>query len=81
MDDVELCYLSASQMGECVRRRQLSPIEIVRAVLERIERLDPLLNAFVTWTPGRGAGRRPGGGSGRHAGPSPSGRCTGCRSP
>ena len=44
----ELTSLSAAEMAEKVRRRQVSPVELVEAHLRRIERLEPKLNAFVT---------------------------------
>jgi Asp-tRNA(Asn)/Glu-tRNA(Gln) amidotransferase A subunit family amidase len=39
--------LSALAMAEAVRRREISPLELVDAHLARIERLNPKLNAFV----------------------------------
>jgi aspartyl-tRNA(Asn)/glutamyl-tRNA(Gln) amidotransferase subunit A len=42
-----LAGLSARTMATLVRRRIASPIEIVEAVLTRIERVEPGLNAFV----------------------------------
>lgn len=47
----ELCYLSAMELRERLRSREISPVELVTALLERIERLDPALNAFVTVLP------------------------------
>jgi amidase len=44
----ELAFSSALEQAELVRRREVSPVELVRAYLERIEQLDPELNAFVT---------------------------------
>ncbi len=43
----ELTYLSAVSMAEQIRRRQLSPVELVEAHLARIEKLNPKLNAFI----------------------------------
>lgn len=43
----ELNFLSAAEMAAKVRRRRVSPIELVRAHLSRIEELNPKLNAFV----------------------------------
>jgi Asp-tRNA(Asn)/Glu-tRNA(Gln) amidotransferase A subunit family amidase len=43
----ELTFLSAVAMAEQVRRRQVSPVELVDAHLAKIERLNPKLNAFV----------------------------------
>ncbi len=42
----DLCALSATELLEAYRKHQLSPVEVTRAVLERIERLNPVLNAF-----------------------------------
>ena len=39
--------LSATEMARLVRQRELSPVELVEAHLERIEALNPRLNAFV----------------------------------
>ena len=47
MDATDLCFTSAVELAELVRRRALSPVEITRAVLERIERLNPRLGAYV----------------------------------
>jgi len=43
----ELTSLSAVQIAELVRKRSVSPVEIVEAHLAQIERLNPELNAFV----------------------------------
>ncbi|MFI6815774.1 amidase [Nonomuraea sp. NPDC050328] len=42
--------LTAIEQAEAVRRREISPVEIVRHYLERIERLDPQVGAYVTVT-------------------------------
>ena len=42
----DLCSLSAAALLEAYRMRTLSPVEVVRAVLARIEALNPKLNAF-----------------------------------
>ena len=46
----DLCWMPAAQMAGLFRRRKLSPVEVMGAVLARIERLNPALNAFVTLT-------------------------------
>jgi amidase len=43
----ELAYTSAAELASRVRRRELSPVEIVEAFIERIEERNPSLNAFV----------------------------------
>src|ERR687887_557013 len=52
MDATELCFTPATRLGELIRRREVSPVEIADAVLERIQRLNPKLNAFLTVTAG-----------------------------
>jgi aspartyl-tRNA(Asn)/glutamyl-tRNA(Gln) amidotransferase subunit A len=47
----QVCWLSALELQERFRRRELSPVEVVEAVLGRIDRLNPSLNAYVTATP------------------------------
>ena len=44
----DLAYLPAVDQAELVRRREVSPVELVSACLERIERFNPQLLAFVT---------------------------------
>jgi len=44
----DLTLLPAARMAALVRRRTVSPVELVQAHLDRIERLNPPLNAFVT---------------------------------
>lgn len=42
--------LSIREAADMVRRKVISPVELTRACLERIERLNPALNAFITVT-------------------------------
>ena len=46
----ELCYLPALELRARYRRRALSPVEVAAAVLDRVDALQPHLNAFVTVT-------------------------------
>ena len=48
MTNDELCFTPATRLVSLIRRRQVSPLEVVRAVLERIERVNPALNAYCT---------------------------------
>ena len=45
---MELAFLPATEQARLVRERDVSPVELVELYLERIERLDPELGAFVT---------------------------------
>ena len=47
MAEQDLTYMSAQRAAALIRRRKLSPVELVEAVLAQIERIAPL-NAFVT---------------------------------
>ncbi|WP_070377827.1 amidase [Rhodococcus sp. WMMA185] len=48
MGEVDLCYASISDLSRDFDSGVLSPVEATRAHLERIDRLDPDLNAYVT---------------------------------
>ncbi|HET9489760.1 MAG TPA: amidase family protein [Methylomirabilota bacterium] len=47
MTSTDLCFTPAAALADMIRRRALSPVEITRAVLERIERLNGVLGAYV----------------------------------
>ena len=44
----DLVFLSATQQAALVRDKQLSPVELVSAYLDRIDRLDGRLRAYIT---------------------------------
>ena len=46
----DLAFLSLGEAAEQVRRKRVSPVELTRACLARIEQLNPRLNAFITVT-------------------------------
>ncbi len=48
MDAHELAYTSAREQAAMVRRGEVTSIELVECYLARIERLNPILNAYVT---------------------------------
>jgi amidase len=43
----ELAYASLAELAARIRRRDLSPVEVLDALADRIERRNPSLNAFV----------------------------------
>jgi amidase len=43
----ELAYMGAVELAYRIRRRELSPVEVVDAFIERIQRRNPSTNAFV----------------------------------
>ena len=51
MHDEDLCFRSATDLAADIRSRRLSPVELARAVVARIEALNPALNCFCTPTP------------------------------
>ncbi len=51
MDATDLCYLSALELRTLYQKRKLSPVEVTEAILNRIDRLNSSLNAFMTVTP------------------------------
>src|SRR5438552_3590205 len=42
--------LSSSEAAELLRQKKISPVDLATACLDRIERLNPVLNAFITVT-------------------------------
>jgi aspartyl-tRNA(Asn)/glutamyl-tRNA(Gln) amidotransferase subunit A len=44
----ELCMLTATALRERIARREVSPVEVTAAVLDRAQRLQPVLNCFIT---------------------------------
>jgi aspartyl-tRNA(Asn)/glutamyl-tRNA(Gln) amidotransferase subunit A len=47
MDNEDVAYLGAAELVAAYGRRELSPVEVTRIVLERIDALNPRLNAFT----------------------------------
>lgn len=43
-----LCEMSATSLARAIRSRDVSPVEICEAVFDRIDRLDPHVNSFIT---------------------------------
>jgi aspartyl-tRNA(Asn)/glutamyl-tRNA(Gln) amidotransferase subunit A len=50
MSSTELGFTPATELARLIRTGALSPVELTRAVLERIERVNPAVNAFCTLT-------------------------------
>ena len=44
--DIEICYLSASDTLKKYKEKKLSPVEVMSAVIKRIETVNPKINAF-----------------------------------
>lgn len=50
MNERDIAYLSALDLRDLYRKGELSPVEVTGVILERIGRLNPSLNAYVTIT-------------------------------
>ena len=46
----ELTHLTLAEAAALIARRELSPVELTRAHLDRIAALEPRLNCFITLT-------------------------------
>ena len=44
----DLVYVSIAELSDRIRNKDISPVEVVRATLDRIDRLEPQLNAYNT---------------------------------
>ena len=47
----ELPYLTIDEASRRLRSKEISPVDLTKACLERIERIDPMLNSFITVVP------------------------------
>jgi aspartyl-tRNA(Asn)/glutamyl-tRNA(Gln) amidotransferase subunit A len=56
----QICQMDTITLARAVAAKELSPVEAVEAVLERLDRLDPTLHMFTTVVPTR-PGRTPSG--------------------
>src|SRR6516225_3493292 len=50
MTDSDLAFASIEQIGRLFRKRKLSPVELTKFMLARIDQLNPTLNAYLTVT-------------------------------
>ena len=50
MENQDICWMSASDLAAAIRAKKLSPVELVGALLGRIEAINPRINAYVTVT-------------------------------
>ena len=48
MTETELCACSLAAVSQLIAQREVSPVAVTQAVLERLDRLEPQLNAFIT---------------------------------
>jgi len=50
MNDSDLAFASIAEIGKLFRKRKLSPVDLTKLLLARIDRLNPQLNAYITVT-------------------------------
>jgi amidase len=50
-DDTDLCFTGAKKLARMIRARKVSATEVMRAFIARIERVNPKVNAIVTFLP------------------------------
>ena len=48
MHSAEIPHLSVTELAALIETKQVSPLEAVEAYLDRIEQLNPVVNAYVT---------------------------------
>ena len=50
MKDEDICFMPAWEMKEKIRTREISSQEITEIIIERIEKINPIINAYCTPT-------------------------------
>ena len=50
MNKEEICYMSACDMADAIKRQELTSLEITETIIERIEKINPIINAYCTPT-------------------------------
>jgi aspartyl-tRNA(Asn)/glutamyl-tRNA(Gln) amidotransferase subunit A len=50
MNKEEICFMSACDMADSIKRQELTSQEITEAIIERIEKINPIINAYCTPT-------------------------------
>ncbi len=51
MKNADLVFTSPKKLARLIRTRKVSALEVMRAFIDRIERVNPVLNAIVTFLP------------------------------
>ncbi len=44
----DIAFMSATELGSAIKSKEVSPVEAVEAYLDRIERIDPQVNSYIT---------------------------------
>ena len=53
MSEQELCYAAPKRLARLIRTRKVSATQVMRAFIDRIERVIGIVNAIVTFLPER----------------------------
>jgi len=48
MKGKELCLLTIGELSKLIEKKEVSPVEVINSYLERIDRLDGQINAYIT---------------------------------
>ena len=50
MNKEDICFMSACEMVEKIKTQELTSVEITETLIERIEKINPIINAYCTTT-------------------------------
>ncbi len=50
MNKEDICFMSAYEMAETIKRQELTSLEITETIIEKIEKINPIINAYCTTT-------------------------------
>ncbi|GAI72649.1 unnamed protein product [marine sediment metagenome] len=50
MNKEDICFMSAVDMFDAIRKQELTSQEITETIIERIEKINPIINAYCTPT-------------------------------
>ena len=53
MPSTDLCFLTACELAQNIRAKQISAVEVMQAHIAQIDRVNPQVNAIVTYHPER----------------------------
>ncbi len=50
MNKEDICYMPAYEIADKIKRQELTSLEITAIIIERIEKINPIINAYCTTT-------------------------------
>ena len=48
MNQKDIPFLTATELSRLIKAKEISPVETMEAYLDRIDQIDPKLNAYIT---------------------------------